>query len=266
MKGVTSEALVYRVEETDAPAGERDIEVLLGSGVGRRFVARRLDGGGATGVEGGGVLLVRVFPLAGRDLPVWKDAIRGWGERGGPVVLARLGECSVAWTHGCALIAASGEGLPSILAEVVEFAVGEEVLLALEGAMEAGWGELECDAALAYRVERLDRVCDGVLKERALETMRRRLLFMRWEPLWLGTGLRSGARMRRLGDALLEEAEREDRCATLDARIEAAEYVYELVGQRAGEFRHAREGYWIEWVIVVLLAAELAVMLLEYFG
>jgi hypothetical protein len=72
--------------------------------------------------------------------------------------------------------------------------------------------------------------------------------------------------MRRLGDALLEEAEREDRCATLDARIEAAEYVYELVGQRAGEFRHAREGYWIEWVIVVLLAAELAVMLLEYFG
>jgi ABC-type microcin C transport system permease subunit YejE len=38
------------------------------------------------------------------------------------------------------------------------------------------------------------------------------------------------------------------------------------VGQRAGEFRHAREGYWIEWVIVVLLAAELVVMLLEYFG
>jgi hypothetical protein len=136
----------------------------------------------------------------------------------------------------------------------------------LESAVESAWGELERDAELAYRVEELDRARDVELQARALATMRRRLLFMRWEPLWLGTGLRAGTGMRRLGEALREEAEREDRCETLDGRLESAEYVYELVGQRAGEFRHAREGYWIECLIVVLLAAELVVMLLEYVG
>jgi hypothetical protein len=164
------------------------------------------------------------------------------------------------------LVAISGDAVHSALAEVVNFAVGEEVLCELESAVDCGWSELDRDAELAYRVEGLDRTRDTELRERALSTMRRRLLFMRWEPLWLGTAMQSGSGMRRLGEVLREEAEREDRCATLDGRIESAEYVYELVGQRAGEFRHAREGYWIECLIVVLLAAELVVMLLEYLG
>lgn len=263
---------IYRVFETDHPVGDGDVEVMLQGGVGRRFVARRVDGdvvGGAHAAQeadGEVVLLVRAFPLAARDTSVWKDAIRGWEEGGGLVVVARAGDASVAWTRGLGLIAGNREGVALALAELVEFAVGEEVLCEIEAEVDRGWGELDCDAELAYRVEGLDRARDAELQKRAMATMRRRLLFMRWEPLWLGTGLRCGERMPRLGEMLREEVDREDRCVTLDGRLESAEYVYELVGQRAGEFRHAREGYWVECVIVFLLAAELIMTLLEYFG
>jgi uncharacterized Rmd1/YagE family protein len=48
----------------------------------------------------------------------------------------------------------------------------------------------------------------------------------------------------------------------VDGQLEVFEgHVYEMSGQRMGEYRAAREEHVLEWVIIVLLAAELVLLL-----
>ena len=50
---------------------------------------------------------------------------------------------------------------------------------------------------------------------------------------------------------------------SVDGQIETYESVYELSSQRISEFRAARQGFILESVIIVLLAAETVLLLAE---
>ncbi len=259
----------YRVVETQDAPREGDVLIEIGGGVGKRFLARKQDLGGALFDDGrgdSGAFLLRVFLNGAKDPVGWKQGLKEWLTEGGhAVITARSGEGLVACAGGRVMIGCAVDSVEKMIRCAAVFAAAEGMLRSLEVEAEQLFPDLEKDSGWAYRVDRLDRSADAELKQRAHATMLRRLTFMRWEPVWAGMGrCWSDLGDERLGESLREEACFEDRCELLDGRIEAAEYVYELVGQRAGEFRHAREGYWIEWIIVVLLAAELGLMLLEY--
>jgi uncharacterized Rmd1/YagE family protein len=53
------------------------------------------------------------------------------------------------------------------------------------------------------------------------------------------------------------------RLETADGQLEVFEGVYEMSGQRMGEYRAAREEHVLEWVIILLLAAELLLLLVQ---
>ena len=42
------------------------------------------------------------------------------------------------------------------------------------------------------------------------------------------------------------------------------EHVYEMASQRLGEFRDARYGHKLEWIIILLLAAEMVWLIAEF--
>ena len=70
---------------------------------------------------------------------------------------------------------------------------------------------------------------------------------------------------RVLGESLREATLCEERLETADGQIETQEYVYELASQRLGEHRHARKGFMLETIIIILLAAEVLLMIGEIF-
>ena len=71
-----------------------------------------------------------------------------------------------------------------------------------------------------------------------------------------GPDARLGAAGQRLGEALREKAQTEARAEIVGGQLEVFEHIYEMSAQRMGEYRAARQEDILEWVIIVLLAAE----------
>jgi hypothetical protein len=193
-----------------------------------------------------------------------RDGFIGGRSAGGSV---KIGEASVLWNQGRALLAYSGgQGvgqLEELLECVADFVFVEGFLSELEREVLQGWAGVEEDTPLAYKIGKADLARDEEVGRRAKSVLQLRMRHVRAEPLVL----RGPARFVRLaaefGERLREEARFEERLEALDGQIEAQEYVYELASQRFGEFRHAREGFLIEVIIVALLAAEVVLLLLE---
>jgi hypothetical protein len=61
---------------------------------------------------------------------------------------------------------------------------------------------------------------------------------------------------QKLGAELRERAKVETRLKTVDGQLEVFEHIYEMSSQRIGEYRASREEHILEWIIIVLLAAE----------
>jgi uncharacterized Rmd1/YagE family protein len=49
----------------------------------------------------------------------------------------------------------------------------------------------------------------------------------------------------------------------VDGQLEVFEHIYEMSAQRMGEYRAARQEGILEWVIIVLLAAEALLMAVQ---
>jgi uncharacterized Rmd1/YagE family protein len=49
----------------------------------------------------------------------------------------------------------------------------------------------------------------------------------------------------------------------VDGQLEVFEHIYEMSAQRMGEYRAARQEAILEWVIIVLLAAEALLMAVQ---
>jgi uncharacterized Rmd1/YagE family protein len=95
------------------------------------------------------------------------------------------------------------------------------------------------------------------------QALSRRIRVARTEPHLYKPQATLAAASRRLGEELREKAQIEARLETVDGQLEVFEHVYEMSGQRMGEYRAARQEHVLEWVIIVLLAAEALLMLAQ---
>ena len=127
-------------------------------------------------------------------------------------------------------------------------------------------GELEQDKALAFEVTAADLKRSEVVGPRMNRTLERRIRFARIEPHLYEPQATLPAASRKLGEELREKARIETRLETVDAQIEVFEGIYEMSGQRMGEYRAAREEHVLEWVIILLLGGELLLLLVEWRG
>jgi len=91
----------------------------------------------------------------------------------------------------------------------------------------------------------------------------RRILYARIEPHLYEPDATLSAAGQKLGAELREKARIEARLETVDAQLEVYEHIYEMSGQRLGEYRASHEEHKLEWIIIVLLAAELLALMAQ---
>lgn len=203
-----------------------------------------------------------------RDDAAWRDPLKHWVQysANSPAqhpVMFRAGELQIAWNPGRAWVACPPSQMEAVWSALLEFSRLEAELSEIEGELRAAWPGLEEDTPLAYDVDKRDLARDGEIGARARRALQLRMRHARLEPLLGEISPRISPPISHLAEALREGTGCEARLEAADGQIEVLEYVYELASQRLGEYRNMRGTFVTESIIIVLLAAEVALMLWE---
>jgi len=206
------------------------------------------------------------IPPAIRDDSRWKEGARVWliaAPGSAETVAVRSGEVSAQWRPARAVIIAPAHQALAAIESVIDFSYHEAALQQIEAAIAGSWSAAEADAPLAYAITALSSESDRQIGERMRGVLQSRLHLGRLEPHVLRPAGHLPPAARDLGEALREAALCEDRLETADGQIETQEYIYELTSQRIGEHRHARQGFVLETVIIILLGVEVVLMIAQ---
>jgi hypothetical protein len=169
----------------------------------------------------------------------------------------------VVWRTGRVAILAAPERLDSLRSALVEFGYYEKQLGELERTAAEAWSQLEADTPLAFEVTARDEA-----RRESVARQTQRMLNVRMRHARIGPHLhRPGSHLSslaiQLGERLREKTRIEERFEALDYQLEAFEQVYEMASLRFSEFTASRRETTLEWVIIVLLAAEVLLLLTE---
>ena len=180
-----------------------------------------------------------------------------------PPVYVKLRGVELMWRPGHAILQCDPEQVEPLLAAVAEFAHYERELRRIEREIADGWTELEQDKGLAFEVTPADLKRGDAVGERMNRTLQRRIRLARIEPHLYDPEAGLPAASQKLGEELRDKARMDARLETVDAQLEVFEGIYEMSGQRMGEFRAAQKEGMLEWLIIALLAAELVLLLAQ---
>lgn len=212
--------------------------------------------------DAGTVLELIALPPGLKDDPAWRDGLSVWlSLPDQPVPLAfQQGELHLNWRAGRAVLTAPPALVPAAIEALAEFTHYEGELRRIERELAADWLAAVDDTSLGFDVTPADVPRLPDVGRRMQSIFHRRLRYARIEPYLHEAGAHFPAPVRALGDRLREAARCSVRAETADGQLESQEYVYEMASQRIGEFRHAREGFRLEVIIIALLAAEVVLM------
>ena len=179
-----------------------------------------------------------------------------------PVVLTVHG-AQIVWSASRAAILAAPDRTGPFLLALIEFSYHERELRKLEQEIAASWPLLEADAPLAHSVTASDPDRFEEVGLRMEQTLKRRMRLARlvshlYQPRAGLTPLAT-----QLVERLRERASVEERHDALVSQLEVFERVYELTGQRISDFTAAQQSRTLEWVIIVILAAEALLLLID---
>jgi hypothetical protein len=221
---------------------------------------------GAAAISHGDALEVVLLPLTASPQMAALDA--SWLAKASapatpPPVYVKYRGVELMWRPGRAVLQCDPEQTESLLSALVEFAYYESELRRIESEIAAAWAELEQDKGLAFNVTRADLKRGEVVGGRMSRALERRIRMARIEPHLYEPDAGSPAASQKLGAELRDKARIESRLETVDAQIEVFEDIYEMGGQRMGEFRASQEEHVLEWIIIILLAGELLLLLIQ---
>ncbi len=181
-----------------------------------------------------------------------------------PRVMVKSRSAEVTWRPGRVLLRCERDQINPLLLALVEFHYFEKELRKIESEIEASWSDLNQDRRLAFQVTDHDLNQSESLRNRMEQTLERRMRHVRIEPHLYLPGIQLSVAAQKLGEELREKTRIEARCESVDSQIEVFEHVYEMASQRLGEFRDARYGHKLEWIIILLLAAEFVWLIAEF--
>jgi hypothetical protein len=170
----------------------------------------------------------------------------------------------VLWRPGRALVLGAPDRMDEILTALVHFAFYEGEMRRLEGEIREDWPRVEQDLSLTHQVNAADlkRWPDANRMVRLTALRRVRLtrldLYLSKVPAQLTGNVR-----KVYAELLLWCAELPDRYIALDDQIEIFEDLYESANDRLSEYAYFRKEFIIEAWIVVILALELAAVVVE---
>ena len=180
-----------------------------------------------------------------------------------PPVQVPLYGTTVIWSPSRAAILAPHAALVAVREALLDFARCDAALRRLEGEAGVLLGRLDEDApcAVEFDERHIDR--QASLEERFRRSVRLRADLATLAPAVLRPPVHPPTLAAQLGERLRERTRLADRLEFVQAKADVLDRVYDLCAQRVGDFAIARRHLRLEWVIIVLLAAELVVLLVE---
>jgi hypothetical protein len=197
------------------------------------------------------------------------DVLREWiatdpEAHGAPAVWMSFQGAHVHWSAGRCAIAAPADRLASVRAAILEATAHERALRSVEEAMAASWPALESDAILAFEFDEASVGRRRELRERLHRTLVLRARLARIAPYLLAPLAHPPTLASQVGERLRERLRMPTRHEAAVTQLEVFRDAYDMCGQRASDFMLARTGHRLEWVIIVLLAAQLLLWGFEY--
>jgi hypothetical protein len=206
-------------------------------------------------------------PAESHDEPELLATVRTWIdatiEPAEPSVMITLHGAQVFWGRRRAAIVAPAERLEAAIVAAVEFAFHDGQTRGIEQAIATRWPELEADAPLAFDFHARFLRRRDVLAERFREWVALRARYARLLPLVNRPPVYPPTLASQISERLRERTRLADRLDFCDEQLEVFEQVYERCGDRASEFLLARKGHTLEWIIIVLLAFQTLLLVLE---
>lgn len=222
----------------------------------------------------GGAFEIALVPLPDADATAHDAVVAELAARAGSWVTAAapgadpplampLYGTHVLWSHRRAVAIGPGDRLASMRSALVDFTEREAELRDCERRIAAALEHLDADAPLAFEAD--DRVLPRrrQLADRFVEavSLRRRLAML--APVLQRPAPQPPTLGGQLGERLRDRGRVAER---LDHAVEQAdllERVYAGCGDRVAEFVSSRRHLALEWVIVLLLAAEVVLITLD---
>jgi hypothetical protein len=213
------------------------------------------------GEPGNGIDLIWMPPAVGSSQDIERSLEpppRTAGESRRPPIRANLRSSRVVWTNARAMIATAPDQLADAMDAVIRFTLAERHTIELERDMTEVWPQIEAFKALTHRVTRRQLAQQSkidALTERATR-MKVNLLRLQAAVEQLDPRLTSGS--KRLYAELVLQAGVSARLEMLEDPVGFAGEHFERANTRLIEARNALTGFYLEALIIVVLAAEFA--------
>lgn len=213
-------------------------------------------------------LTLLLTPSGEHDVPELLTTIWNWVEPEVPHdrrqgFLITLHGARVVWTPGRAAIIAPAERLDLLRLALVEFAFHDGEIRQIEQAIAKTWPELEADAPLAFQFDEKTAPRREQLGERFQQILGLRARLARINPVVHRPPIHPPTLAGQLGERLKERTRLAERIEYLSGQVEVVERVYEMCAERASEYVHSKKETTLEWVIIVLLATETIILLID---
>jgi len=191
----------------------------------------------------------------------WLEKTSGPGAP--PPVYVKFRGVELMWRSGHVMLQCDSEQAESLLSALAEFAHYEAELRRIEREIADSWTELEQDKTLAFDVKPADLKRSAAVGERMNRTLQRRIRLARIEPHLYNPDAGLPAASQKLGEQLREKARTDARLEAVDSQLEVFEDIYEMSGQRMGEYRAAEVEKALEWIIIILIALEVLLLVAQ---
>ncbi len=170
----------------------------------------------------------------------------------------------IRWSPGRCAILAPADRLASVRSAVIEVSAQDRTIRDIERALEDAWPELEADTPLAFEFAERSMGRRDELRDRLGRVLHIRARLARLAPAMLAPPAYPPTLASQVADRLRERLRIVARHEAATIQADVFRDTYDMCGQRASDFMLARTGHRLEWVIIVLLAAQLLLWGFEY--
>ena len=190
------------------------------------------------------------------------SGLQAWTEQGSDPLERR---CGLLQLQGCRIFWGPGRAVPASPA-LVEAIGLETQLREIEAWIEQGWLQLQSDLNPAFEFDerQLRRRTD--LRERYQSVIGKRAELVRLVPRLQFPPIYPPTLASQIGERVRERTRLVERAEFASQQLEVYERVYEQAGQRRNEFLLQRSSNQLEWIIILLLLAQIVLVLVEMLG
>ena len=185
----------------------------------------------------------------------WLSAATSSGEP--PITLMTLQGAQILWTPGRLAILAHPDRIETVRNALIESLYYEGEIRDIERTLGDIWPQLEADTPLAFEMDQYSIGKKKQLLQRFSQVLQIRARLARIAPHVHCPHLHPPTLASQVAERLRERTRMTHRHDFLREQIEIFDRVYEMCGERASNFTLARSGNTLEWIIIVLLLAQL---------